>query len=215
MRRIFCLLVILATLCTVAYGQDEEGGAQSPAPAFQFDQDQLLIRLATLKPFKPDKDQSLPGYTFVVTQEDFRSSLNFLAEERVDQIMENFGVAVAFSFKNDTHFLILTQWQDHESAKQFMQIEQELWRFKDKAYQEYIKRVVYEEIDVADDEKALLTRKTLAQAGQKQNVTTFVSARKNTFFECTLIGDYSDREVKKLILQIWKHIESEVKEADK
>ncbi|MBN1253675.1 MAG: hypothetical protein JXA50_00160 [Deltaproteobacteria bacterium] len=211
MRKILCLLIMLVTLCTAAYGQDEEEGSQSPAPALQFDQDQLLIRLATLKPFKPDKGQSQPGYTFVVTQEDFRNSLNFLADERVDQIMENFGVAVAFSFKDDTQFLILTQWQDHESAKQFIQIEQELWRFKDKAYQEYIKRVVYEEIDVANDEKALLTRKTLAQAGQKQDVTTFVSARKNTFFECTLIGDYNDREVKKLILQIWKHIESEEK----
>jgi hypothetical protein len=211
MRNIFCLLFILATLCTAAYGQDAEEGAQSPASAFQFDQDQLLIRLATLKPFTPDKGQSQSGYTFIVTQEDFRNSLSFLPEERVDQIMESFGVAVAFSFKDDTQFLILTQWRDHESAEQFMQIEQELWRFKDKEYQEYIKRVVYEEIDVADDEKALLTRKTLAQAGQKQDVTTFVSTRKNTFFECTLIGDYNDRAVRKLVLQIWKEIESEDK----
>jgi hypothetical protein len=209
MKQCIVVLVAMVTLCTTAYGQGEEGASQSPAPALQFDQDQLLIRLATLKPFKPDKGQFQPGDAFVVNQEDFRSSLSFLSEEKVDQIMENFGIAVAFLFKDDTQILILTQWKDDESAKKFMQLRYELWRLMDKKYQEYIKRVVYEEIDVADDEKALLTRKTLAQAGQKQDFTRFVSTRKNTFFECTLIGDYNDRAVRKLVLQIWKEIESE------
>jgi hypothetical protein len=104
MRNIFCLLFILATLCTAAYGQEEEGASQSPAPALQFDQDQLLIRLATLKPFKPDKGQFQPGDAFVVNQEDFRSSLSFLSEEKVDQIMENFGIAVAFYSRTIRNF---------------------------------------------------------------------------------------------------------------
>jgi rRNA-processing protein FCF1 len=118
---------------------------------------------------------------------------------------------MAFAFRDNTQFLMLTQWKDQESAQKFMKVENELWRLKDEKYQHYIQEVVYEEIDIAKDEKALLTRKTLKQAEQKQNVTIFVSARKNYLFECTLIGRYQDSEVKKLILQIWKIIKSEEK----
>jgi rRNA-processing protein FCF1 len=209
MKTLIVLLVLIVSICTAAYGQVEETSSQSSA--FHFDQDQLLDRLATLKPFTPDKGEPEPGYAFFVQQEEFRNSLIFLAKEKVDEVMEDFVNAVAFSFKDDTQFLMLTQWKDQESARKFMRVENELWRLKDEKYQHYIQEVVYEEIDIAKDEKALLTRKTLKQSEQKQNVTIFVSARKNYLFECTLIGKYQDSEVKKLILQIWKIIKSEEK----
>ena len=132
----------------------------------------------------------------------------FLAQEKVDAVMNDFGMAVAFSFKENTNFLILTQWQNNEAAKRFMVIAGELWRLKDKEYQQYITAVDYAELDIADGDKALVTRKTISQAGQKQAVTTFISARKDYFFECTLLGTLPDNEVKKLIVQIWKIIES-------
>ncbi|MEJ2067393.1 MAG: hypothetical protein P8Y09_05490 [Deltaproteobacteria bacterium] len=125
--------------------------------------------------------------------------------------MKDFGSAMAFSFRDNTQFLMLTQWQDQEAAQQFMGIEDEVWRLKDKAYQQYITKVAYKEIDITKDEKALLTRKTLKQREQTQDVTIFVSARGKYLFECTLIGGYTDSEVKKLILEIWKIIESEEK----
>jgi len=209
MRRFFVLLVAIAAICTAAYGQGEEGVSRSTA--FQFDQDQLLNRLAALKPFRPDKGEPGPGNAFVVTHEEFRKSLLFLSEEKADEVMEGFVGAAAFSFKDNSEFLMLTQWQDSASAQAFMKVEEELWRLKDKEYQQYIKEVVYEEIDVAKDERALLTRKTIEQVGQKHDATIFVSARGNYLFECTLIGTYKDSEVKKVILQIWKIIESEAK----
>jgi hypothetical protein len=209
MKQFCVLLVAIASICTAAYGQVEETPSQSSA--FHFDQDQLLDRLATLKPFKPEKGETNSGYAFAVTQEDFRNSLMFLSKEKIDEVMGDFVSAVAFSFKDNTQFLMLTQWQDQEAAQKFMKVENELWRLKDEKYQHYIQEVVYEEIDIAKGEKALLTRKTLKQAEQKQNVIIFVSARENHLFECTLIGRYRDSEVKKLILQIWKIIESEEK----
>jgi len=106
---------------------------------------------------------------------------------------------------------MLTQWLDHEAAQMFMKVEDELWRLKDKEYEQFLKKVVYKAIDITKDEKALLTRKTIQQGEQKQDVTTFISAREQYLFECTLIGAYTDREVKTLILQIWKIIESEEK----
>lgn len=209
MKQFCVLLVAIAFICTAAYGQAEEGTAQSPA--FQLDQDQLLNRLATLKPFKSEEGESESGYAFVVTQEDFRNSLIFLSKEKIDAVMGNFVSALAFSFKDNTLFLVLTQWKDQASAQQFMQVEDELWRLKDEKYQQFIKEVVYEELDIGKNEKALLTRKTLTQGEQQQDVTTFVSTRKTYLFECTLIGGYEESTVKKLILQIWKIIESEVK----
>lgn len=209
MKKILCLLVILAAMCTAAYGQGGEG--TSTSTAFQLDQDRLLNRLAGLKPFKPEKGEPGPGYAFVVTPEEFRKSLLFLSEEKADEVMKDFVGAAGFSFKDNSQFLMLTQWQDPASAQAFMKVEEELWRLKDKQYQQYITKVVYEEIDVAKDEKALLTQKTIEQAGQRHDATTFVSARGNYLFECTLIGNYKDSAVKKLILQIWKIIESEEK----
>ena len=96
-------------------------------------------------------------------------------------------------------------------AERFMQVEGELWRLKDEEYKKYIKEVDYKDIEIASGEKALVTRKTLEQGGQKKDVTSFVSARKAYFFECTLMGNYESSEVKKLILQIWKIVESEAK----
>jgi len=209
MKQFIVLLIVFASICTAAYGQVEETPSQPTA--FPFDQDRLLNRLASLKPFKPDKGESESGYAFVVTHEEFRNSLIFLPKEKIDGVMEGFVSAAAFSFKSNTQFLMLTQWKDHESAKRFMGVEGELWSLKDKEYEQYIKEVVYKEIDITKDEKALLTRKTLEQTGQKQDVTTFVSARRNYFFECTLIGSYEDNEVKELVLRIWKIIESEGK----
>lgn len=210
MKQFIILFVTVAFICTVAYGQVEEGTSQSTA--FHFDQDQLLNRLAALKPFKPDKgEHEQANYSFLVTREEFRSSLTFLAQEKADEVMEDFGGAVAFSFKDNTHFLMLTQWQDLEAAQKFMMVEDELWRLKDKAYQQYIKKVLYKEIDITKDEKALLTKKTIKQGDQQQDVTTFVSVRRNYLFECNLIGNYTDSEVEKFILQIWKIIKSEEK----
>jgi hypothetical protein len=210
MRKILCLLVMLATISTAVYGQVEEGASQPTA--FHFDQDQLLDRLAALKPFKPEKGESEPGYAFVVTQEEFRNSLVFLAEEKADEVMVGFVSAAAFSFKSDTQFLMLTQWKDQESASNFMKIRNELWHLTDEAYPSLIKNVLYKEVDIAKDEKALLTRKTLEQGEQKPKITTsFISSRKHYLFECNLIGDYTETEVQKLILQIWKIIESEGK----
>jgi len=207
MRKILCLLVMFAIICTVAYGQGEEGTASSTA--FQIDQDRLLKRFAVLKPFKTDRGEPGLGYAFVVTPEEFRKSLLFLAEEKADELMESFVGAAGFSFNDNSEFLMLTQWKDPSSAQAFVKVEEELWRLKDKKYQQYLKEVVYEEIDVAKDEQALLTRKTIEQTGQRHDATTFVSARGNYLFECTLIGTYKDKKVKKLILQIWKIIESE------
>jgi len=209
MRKILCLLVMLATICTAAYGQDDERASSSTA--FQIDHDRLLNRLADLKLFKPVKGESEAGNAFVVTSEEFRKSLLFLSEEKADEVMESFVGAAGFSFKDNSEFLMLTQWKDPTSVQGFMKVEEELWRLKDKEYQQYLKEVVYEEIDITKDEQALLTRKQIEHGGQRHDATTFVSARGNYLFECTLIGTYNDKEVKKLILQIWKIIESEEK----
>jgi len=207
MKQFIILLVIIVSLCTAPYGQGEEGAAQSTA--FQIDQNRLLNRFADLKPFKPDKGEPGPGNAFVVTSEEFRKSLLFLSEEKADEVMESFVGAAGFSFKDNSEFLMLTQWKDPTSAQGFMKVEEELWRLKDKEYQQYLKEVIYGEIDITKDEQALLTRKTIEQVGQRHDATTFVSARGNYLFECTLIGSYKDKDVKKFILQIWKIIESE------
>jgi hypothetical protein len=210
MKTFLILFVACALICTSAYCQVEEGDSQSPS--FHFDQDQLFSRLAAIKPFKTGQGENeQAGHSFLVTQEQFRKSLIFLAKERVAEVMEKFGSAMAFSFRDNTQLLMLTQWQDQEAAQQFMRIEDELWRLKDEAYKKNITKVVYKEIDITKDEKALLTRKKIQQGEQKKNVTTFVAARGNYLFECTLIGGYSDSKVKKLILQIWEIIESEEK----
>ncbi len=209
MRRFFVLLVLLTIIGAAAYGQVGEQAAQFPITTF--DKDQLVNRLAVLKPFQSEKGGAGPGYSFSVNKEEFKNSLNSLSEGKADEVMKDFGMAVAFSFKDNTQFLILTQWRDYESAKNFMKVRDELWHLTDEKYQSYIKNVKYEELGIAKGEKALLTRKTIEQAGQKVDVTTFVSARKNYFSECTLIGTYNDSEVQKLILQIWKIVESEEK----
>ena len=212
MKTLIILLVFITSVCTAVYGQGEEEASQSTV--FHFDHEQVLNRLAALKPFKTDKGEfEQERDSFLVTQEDFRNSLILLIKEKekVDEVMANFNSAAAFAFKSNTQLLTLMQWADDESAKKFMQLRYELWRLTDKAYQQYVKKVVYEEIDITKDERALLTRKTIQQGEQKQDVTTFVSVRGNYVFECTLIGDYTDSKVKKLILQIWKIIESEEK----
>jgi hypothetical protein len=209
MRKILCLLVLLTIIGTAVYSQAEE--QTLPFAVVNFDKDQLLNRLATLKPFQSEKGGAGLGYAFSVTKEEFRNSLAFLAQEKTEEMMKDFGMAVAFSFKDNTQFLVLTQWRDHEAAKKFMRMRDELWRLTDEKYKSHIKNVDYEELEIAKDEKALLTRKTIEQAGQKQDITTFVSARKSYLFECTLIGTYNDSDVQKLVLQIWKIVESEEK----
>ena len=213
MKQFIILLVAIAAICTAAYGQAEETPSQSTA--FNFDTDQLLSRLAILKPFKPERGEPGHGYAFVVQKEEFRNSLILLIKDKqkVDEIMVNFGHAVAFSFKGDTQLLTLTQWTDRESAKKFMKVRYELWRLTDEKDPSLITKVLYKEIDIAKGEKALLTRKTLGQARQQQYPTTsLLSSKKNYLYECNLIGNYNDKELKKLILQIWKIIESEEKE---
>ena len=208
MKTLFIIFAAVAFICTAAYGQGEEGVSQSSS--FHFDQDRLLNRFFDLKPFKSEKGEyEQEGHSFLVTQEEFRNSLILLIneKEKVDEIMAQFDSAAAFAFKNDTQLLTLMQWKDDESAKKFMQLRYELWRLTDKEYQQFLKKVAYEDIDIAKDEKALLARKTIQQGEQTQDVTTFISARGKYLFECTLIGRYKDGEVKKLILQIWKIIE--------
>jgi hypothetical protein len=212
MKTFGILFMVIACICTAAYSHGEEGTSQPVA--FPFDQDQLLNRLADLKPFKSEKGEfEQERSSFLVTQDDFRNSLVLLIkeQEKVDEIMAHFSNAAAFSFKNGTQLLTLMQWTDSESAQEFMKLRYELWRLTDKEYQQYIRKVVYEEIDLTKNEKALLTRKTIQQSKQKQDVTTFISARDKYLFECTLIGDYRKSDVKKLILQIWKIIDSEEK----
>jgi hypothetical protein len=212
MKTFFIIAVTVSFICTAAYGQGDKGASQTTA--FPFDQDQLLKRFSALTPFKTEKGEyEQAGYSFLVTQKDFRSSLTLLIKEKekIDEIMAQFDSAAAFAFKDGTQLLTLMQWVDDESAKHFMQLRYELWRLTDEEYKKFIKKVVYEEIDITKDEKALLTRKTIQQGGQKQDVTTFVSARGEYLFECTLIGEFTDREVQKLTLQIWKIIESEEK----
>ena len=212
MKQFIFLMVAIITRCTAAYGQVGEGVAQSPA--FQFDQDQLLNRLADLKPFKPEKGEiEQEQSSFLVTREDFRSSLALLIKEqtKIDEIMANFRNAFAFSFKGGTKFLTLTQWTDPEAAKKFMNLRYELWRLTDEKDPSLIIDVQYQEIDLLKDEKALLTRKTLGQDEKKYPTTSFLSSRKNYVFECNFIGNYNDQEIKKLILQIWKIIKSEDK----
>jgi hypothetical protein len=209
MRQFFVLSVFLALMCAVTYAQGEE---QAPPFAIaEIDKDHLLNHLATLKPFQSEKGRAGLGYAFSVTKEEFRNSLLFLAQEKVNEVMNDFGLALAFSFKDNTQFLILTQWRDRDSAKNFIKVRDELWRLTDAKYQSYIKDVKYEPLDIGEEEKALLTRKTIEQGGQKQDVTTFISARKAYFFECTLMGTYDDNAVKKLILQIWKIVEADTK----
>jgi len=207
MRTFFVLLVLVTIIGATTYGQ-----AQAPPFAItQFDKDRLMNQLATLKPFRSEKGGAGPGSAFFVKQEEFRDSLLFLSPEKTDEVMKDFGMAVAFSFKDNTQFLILTQWRDQKSAQRFMQVESELWRLKDEEYKKYVKEVDYKDIDIAEGEKTLVTRKTIEQGGQKRDVTTFISARKDYFFECTLMGSYNDSEVRKLILQIWKIVEAEAK----
>jgi hypothetical protein len=209
MKTFFVFLILLAIIGGATYGQ-----AQDQAVSFAvtpFDRDQVLSRLAVLKPFQSGKGGGGSGYALSVTKEEFRKSLIFLPPEQTDAVMKDFGMAAAFSFKDDTQFLIITQWRDDESAKRFMGVEQESWRLKDKEYKQNIKDVTYTEIEIEKGEKASLTRRTLEQSGHKLDVTTFISARKNYFFECNLIGKYEDDEVKKFVSQIWKIVEAEVK----
>ncbi|OGP92286.1 MAG: hypothetical protein A2Z19_02840 [Deltaproteobacteria bacterium RBG_16_54_18] len=205
MRKFLVLFVLLGLigLATTAHAQE-----QAPAPAVaSFDKDRLLERLADVKPFQSEKGGAGSGYAFFVKKEEFRESLLFLAPEKVDGVMKDFGMAVAFSFKDNTQFLILTQWRDNDAAKNFMKVRDEQWRLTDAAYKQYITGIEYKELDIAADTKALVTRKTISQTGQRQPVTTFVSARKDYFFECTLLGMLPDDEVKKLIVRLWKIIE--------
>jgi len=205
MRKFLVLFVLLGFigLATTAHAQE-----QAPAPAVaSFDKDRLLERLADVKPFQSEKGGAGSGYAFFVKKEEFRESLLFLAPEKVDGVMKDFGMAVAFSFKDNTQFLILTQWRDNDAAKNFMKVRDEQWRLTDAAYKQYITGIEYKELDIAADTKALVTRKTISQTGQRQPVTTFVSARKDYFFECTLLGMLPDDEVKKLIVRLWKIIE--------
>jgi hypothetical protein len=213
MRHFFVLLVLLTLIGATTYGLAQEQAA--PFPIAQFDKDRLLNRLADLKPFQAEKGGTVQGYAFPVNKEEFKNSLLFLSSERMDEVMKVFGMALAFSFKDNTQFLVLTQWRDLESAKNFMTVRDELWRLTDGKYRSYIKDVTYEPVDIGAGEKALLTRKTLEQGGRKQDVTTFISARDAYFFECTLLGNYESSEVKKLILQIWKIIESEAKKGQR
>ena len=213
MRQFFILMILLALIGAATSGPAQEQTA--PFAIAQFDKDRLLNRLADLKPFQAEKGGTVPGYAFPVTKEEFRNSLLFLSSERTDEVMNAFGIALAFSFKDNTQFLILTQWRDQKSAERFMQVEGELWRLKDEEYKKYIKEVDYKDIEIASGEKALVTRKTIEQGGQKQDVTTFISARKDYCFECTLMGTYENSEVKKLILQIWKIVESEAKKGQR
>jgi hypothetical protein len=213
MRKYFILLAVVSIIGASAYAQVAEQAA--PFAVAQLDKDRLLNRLAELKPFQAEKGGTVPGYAFPVTREEFRNSLLFLSPERTDGVMKDFGMAIAFSFKSNTQFLILTQWRDQKSAESFMQIEGELWRLKDEEYKKYIKEVDYKDIEIAEGEKALVTRKTIEQGDQKQDVTSFASARKAYFFECTLMGTYESSEVKKLILQVWKIVESEVKKGQR
>jgi hypothetical protein len=209
MKKFFILLVLVTIIGAAAYVQCEEQAP--PFAVTQFDKDRLLNRLAALKPFQSEKGGTGPGSALFVKQEEFRNSLLFLSPEKADAVMKDFGMAVAFSFKDNTQFLILTQWRDQGSAKNFMQVRDELWRLTDEKYKSHIKNIDYEELEIAKDEKALLTRKTIEQGNQKQDVTTFISERKDYFFECTLMGSYNDSDVQKLVLQIWKIVESEAK----
>jgi hypothetical protein len=209
MRQFFVLLVLLTIIGATTSSQAQEQAA--PFAVAQLDKDRLLSRLADLKPFQAAKGGAGRGYAFFVTKEEFRKDLIFLSPEKTDEVMRDFGMAVAFSFNDDTQLLILTQWRDPESAKRFMQVRDELRRLTDEQYQSHLKNINYEELDMGEGEKVLLTRKTLEQSGQRQDITMFISARKAYFFECTLMGTYESSEVKKLILQIWKIVESETK----
>ncbi len=213
MRKCFILLAIVSIIGASAYARGAEQAA--PFAVAQLGKDRLLSRLADLKPFQAERGGPGAGSAFPVTREEFRNSLLFLSPERTDEVMNDFGIALAFSFKDDTQFLILTQWRDQRSAEKFMKVRDDLWRLTDEKYRSYIKNVAYESLDIGEGEKALITRKTIEQGGQKQDVTSFVSARKAYFFECTLMGTYENSEVKKLILQIWKIIESEAKKGQR
>jgi len=206
MRHFFVPLVILLLIGAATGSLAQEKAA--PFAVSQLDKDRLLSRLADLKPFQAEKKGIPPGYAFPVTREEFKNSLLFLSPVRTDEVMNTFGMALAFSFKENTQFLILTQWKDGEAANNFMKVRDELWRLTDEKYQSYIKNVTYEPLDIGEEGKALLARKAIEQGGQKQNVTTFISSRNAYFFECTLLGNYESSEVKKLILQIWKIVES-------
>jgi hypothetical protein len=209
MRKIFVLLVLAVIMGAAAYARCQE---QNPPIAItKFDPDRLLNRLGDLKPFQAEKGVTSQGYVFPVSREEFRNSLLFLSPEKTDEVMKDFGVAMGFLFKDRNQFLTLTQWRDPESAKKFMQVRGELLRLTDEHYQSHIKSVTYKELDIAKDEKALLTRKTIEQGEQQQDITMFICARNAYFFECTLMGTYDDGEVKKLILQIWKIVEASTK----
>jgi len=213
MRQFFVLLGLLTLIGTAIYGQ-----AQEQAPPFavtRFDKDQLLNRLAVLKPFQTEKGKTGAGYAFAVTAEEFKKSLLLLPPEKTDEVMKSFGMALAFSFKENTQFLVLAQWRDGDAAKNFMKMRNELWRLTDEKYRGYLKNVAYESLDTGEGEQVLLTRKTIEQGSQKQDVTTFISARNAYFFECTLMGNYENDEAKKLVVQIWKIIESEAKKVQR
>jgi hypothetical protein len=218
MRKFFVwlglLIVIgLATACVTGPAQ-QQGQEQPPAPASaasSFDKDRLLASLAAVKPFQTEKGGAGSGYSFFVKKEEFRESLLFLAPEKADRVMKDFLMAVAFSFKDNTQFMILTQWKDSDAAKNFIKVRDEQWRLTDAAYKQNITGIDYKELDTGGGTKALVTRKTISQAGERQPVTTFISARRDYFFECTLMGMLPDDEVKKLIGRFWKIIEPFIK----
>jgi hypothetical protein len=212
MRKFFVWLGLLmfiglATACVTGRPQEQAQEQVPTSAAFPFDKDRLLASLADVKPFQSEKGGAGSGYSFFVKKEEFRASLLFLTPEKVDGVMKDFVMAVAFSFKDNTQFLILTQWKDSDAARNFMKVRDEQWRLTDAAYKQNITGIDYKELDTGGDTKALVTRKTISQAGERQPVTTFISARRDYFFECTLMGMLPDDEVKKLIGRFWKIIE--------
>ncbi len=181
-------------------------GAEAGPQVIAVDADRLLENLGEVKPFKTEGGES-PGYSFTVSTDEFRSSLLFLPAEQTDEVMKGFVGALAFSFKENTQFLMLTQWVDHTAADGFKKVEQDLWRLKDKEFQKFLKNVDYGEITVSRDEKAFLSRKVIDYGGQQYEATTFVTSRGDYLIECTLIGSYTDKEIKGIITQIWKAVE--------
>ena len=106
--KIFTILfIVLVFVCPSVYGQSEKQAA--PTATAPIDKEQLLERLTALKPFQSEKGGAGLGYAFFVKKEEFKDSLLFLAQEKVDAVMNDFSMAVAFSFKDNTQFLILTQ----------------------------------------------------------------------------------------------------------
>ncbi|MFH2145355.1 MAG: hypothetical protein ABII75_04905 [Candidatus Omnitrophota bacterium] len=206
MRKILLyMLVGLLIEIPVAFAQDTEYNAALDSANSVHEA--LLERISVLKIFSYDKKTFMP-----IGKEQMHEALKVLPQERIDffnPVVEGLSDATAYLFNKDDGALIIIlvvmQFADDESANSFLTAEKEVMRAKDKVFEEYIKKIAYEDMAITKDEQAFISRKLVVKEAQNQLVTVIMSARKKYLIECNFLhGEYSNEELKNTILGLWK-----------